>query len=89
MFGFMKKSAGNNDKDEAETDRLATLSSEKIGLLEQRLALNSRDGEAQKQLMIEYNRALTLYAKSRRYRNEIDVLFAKIDALRNIIRKSI
>jgi hypothetical protein len=39
--------------------------------------------------MLEYNRALSLFAKSRRYRNEIDALFVKIDELRNVVRQSI
>ena len=42
-----------------------------------------------KQLMLEYNRALNIFAKSRRFRQEIDPLFVKIDELRNTIRKSI
>ena len=89
MFGFMKKSAVNNSQQEEEQDRLAELSSKKIAELESKLAINPRDGETQKKLMLEYNRALTVFAKSRRYRNEIDPLFVKIDELRNVVRKSI
>ncbi|MEG3113252.1 MULTISPECIES: hypothetical protein [unclassified Pantoea] len=89
MFGFMKKSAANNSQQEEEQDRLAESSREKITALENKLAINPRDGETQKQLMLEYNRALTVFAKSRRYRNEIDPLFVKIDELRNVVRKSI
>jgi len=89
MFGFMKKSVTNNSQQEEEQDRLAESSREKITALENKLAINPRDGETQKQLMLEYNRALTVFAKSRRYRNEIDPLFVKIDELRNVVRKSI
>ena len=89
MFGFMKKSATNNSQQEEEQDRLAESSREKITALENKLAINPRDGETQKKLMLEYNRALTVFAKSRRYRNEIDPLFVKIDELRNVVRKSI
>ena len=89
MFGFMKKSVTNNSQQEEEQDRLAESSREKITALENKLAINPRDGETQKQLMLEYNRALTVFAKSRRYRNETDPLFVKIDELRNVVRKSI
>lgn len=89
MFGFLKKSPAVEQPSEQQQDHLAELSREKITQLEQQLAINPRDGEAQKQLMLEYNRALSLFAKSRRYRNEIDALFVKIDELRNVVRQSI
>lgn len=89
MFGFMKKSAPDKKQDDAEIEQQAAAISAEIKALEQRLDSNSRDGEAQKQLMVAYNRALSLFAKSRRYRNEMDALFVKMDELRNIIRKSI
>ncbi|WP_416412569.1 hypothetical protein [Pantoea sp. App145] len=89
MFGFRKKAAENKGADEQEIDRQAESISEKITTLEQELANNPRAGETQKQLMLEYNRALSLFAKSRRFRQEIDPLFVKIDELRNTIRKSI
>ncbi|NEG57145.1 hypothetical protein [Pantoea agglomerans] len=89
MFGFLKKSPAVEQPSEQQQDHLAELSREKITQLEQQLAINPRDGETQKQLMLEYNRALSLFAKSRRYRNEIDVLFVKIDELRNVVRQSI
>lgn len=88
MFGFLKKSPAVEPPSEQQ-DHLAELSREKITQLEQQLAINPRDGETQKQLMLEYNRALSLFAKSRRYRNEIDALFVKIDELRNVVRQSI
>ncbi|MDE1187610.1 MAG: hypothetical protein PW844_14195 [Pantoea sp.] len=89
MFGFRKKASENKGADEQEIDRQAESISEKITTLEQELANNPRAGETQKQLMLEYNRALSLFAKSRRFRQEIDPLFVKIDELRNTIRKSI
>lgn len=89
MFGFLKKSPAVEQPSEQQQDHLAELSREKITQLEQQLAKNPRDGETQKQLMLEYNRALSLFAKSRRYRNEIDALFVKIDELRNVVRQSI
>lgn len=89
MFGFRKKAPENKGMDEQEIDRQAESISEKISTLEQELVNNPRAGETQKQLMLEYNRALSLFAKSRRFRQEIDPLFVKIDELRNTIRKSI
>lgn len=88
MFGFLKKSPAVEPPSEQQ-DHLAELSREKIMQLEQQLAINPRDGETQKQLMLEYNRALSLFAKSRLYRDDIDPLFVKIDELRNLVRKSV
>jgi len=89
MFGFMKKVAPNKGADEAEIARQAEALRAEISELEQRLEKDARDAEAQKQLMLAYNRALSLFAKSRHHRSEIDALFVKMDALRNIMRKSI
>ncbi|WP_312243003.1 hypothetical protein [Pantoea sp.] len=89
MFGFLKKNAENKPQAENEYDLQAQAISVKIGEMEVALNNNPRDGEIQKQLMLEYNRALSLFAKSRSWRNEIDPLFVKIDELRNSIRKNI
>lgn len=89
MFGFLKKNAENKPLAENEYDLQAQAISVKIGEMEAALNNNPRDGEIQKQLMLEYNRALSLFAKSRSWRNEIDPLFVKIDELRNSIRKNI
>ena len=89
MFGFMKKSTTVKRVDDAEIDRQAAELSAEISALEERLETNARDGEAQKQLMVAYNRALNIFANSRGHRNEIDGLFVKMDALRNITRRSI
>ncbi|MCW0306483.1 hypothetical protein [Pantoea ananatis] len=89
MFGFMKKKVENTASEDAERDRQAEQVSQKITALEAKLAANSGDTETQKQLMLEYNRALSLFAKSRFYRDDIDPLFVKIDELRNLVRKSV
>ena len=60
-----------------------------ITRLEGELRGNPANGEAQKALMLMYNRALSVYAKSKTHRQEIDSLFVRIDELRNIIRRNI
>lgn len=89
MFGFFKKGSENKSQDSQETDLQAETISGKISELEQQLADNPQAVNTQKQLMLEYNRALNIFAKSHRFRQEIDPLFVKIDELRNTIRKSI
>lgn len=89
MFGFLKKRTENKTQAENEYDLQAETVSKKISEMETALNNNPRDGEMQKQLMLEYNRALTIYAKSRGWRHQIDPLFVKIDDLRNTIRKNI
>lgn len=63
--------------------------SEEIARLEGELQGNPGDGEIQKALMLIYNRALSVYAKSATHRQEIDSLFIRIDELRNVIRRNI
>lgn len=89
MFGFKKRATADNQHDAGQQEQLAELSSQTIAALENKLTSNPRDVEIQKQLMLEYNRALSLFAKSRSYRDQIDSLFIKIDELRNVVRKSI
>lgn len=60
-----------------------------IARLEAELQGNPANDEIQKALMLMYNRALSVYAKSRTHREEIDALFVRIDALRNVIRRNI
>ena len=55
-------------------------------LAEERQPDNS---DVQKTLMLTYNRALSVYAKSKSHRQDIDALFLQIDNLRNIIRRNI
>jgi hypothetical protein len=57
--------------------------------LEGELQGSPANGEMQKALMLMYNRALSVYAKSHTHREEIDALFMRIDELRNIIRRNI
>lgn len=57
--------------------------------LETKLAADPRDGETQKTLMLRYNRALSVFAKSPQHRQQVDALFIKIDELRNTIRRNI
>lgn len=47
------------------------------------------NSDVQKTLMLTYNRALSVYAKSKSHRQDIDALFLQIDNLRNIIRRNI
>lgn len=79
-------------KDQASSqnyDEQSRLLAEEISRLENELQGNSSDGETQKSLMLTYNRALSVYAKSTSYRHKIDSLFIRIDELRNIIRRNI
>lgn len=60
-----------------------------IARLEGELRGDPGNGEVQKALMLVYNRALSVYAKSHTHRQEIDALFVRIDELRNVIRRNI
>ena len=60
-----------------------------IARLEGELQGDPGNGEVQKALMLVYNRALSVYAKSHTHRQEIDALFVRIDELRNVIRRNI
>lgn len=62
---------------------------EEIKTLENELQGEHGNGEIQKALMLKYNRALSVYAKSKIHRQDIDALFIRIDELRNIIRRNI
>ncbi|MDZ7278453.1 hypothetical protein [Pantoea eucrina] len=89
MFGLFKKGADAARPQQQDIEQQAESLNAEIQQLEQRLGSAPRDAETQKQLMLAYNRALPLYAKSARFRPDIDALFVKIDALRNTIRTSI
>lgn len=89
MFEFIKRRRQETPVDATENHAEAARAAETIAQWEQRLANNPQDGEIQKQLMLEYNRALKIYAKSKRHRDQLDLLFVKIDELRNITRKTI
>lgn len=89
MFGFLKKRPAATAAQAAELDRQAEGLLDTIVQLEQQLARDPQAAEAQKALMLAYNRALPVFARSSRYRQEMDALFVKIDALRNTIRTSV
>lgn len=89
MFGFLKKRPAETAPQAAEHDRQAEGLLDTIVQLEQQLAQDPQAAEAQKALMLAYNRALPVFARSPRYRQEMDALFVKIDALRNTIRTSV
>lgn len=89
MFELLKTILKKNNSDGSEYNSQASMLMEEIRILEDKFEKNKRDGEAQKELMITYNRALKVYAKSTKFRNQIDPLFLKIDDLRNTIRKNI
>ena len=62
---------------------------EEIARLEGELQRQPDNSDVQKTLMLTYNRALSVYAKSKSHRQDIDALFLQIDNLRNIIRRNI
>ena len=62
---------------------------EEIARLEGELQRQPDNSDVQKTLMLTYNRALSVYVKSKSHRQDIDALFLQIDNLRNIIRRNI
>ncbi|WP_454889446.1 hypothetical protein [Serratia quinivorans] len=89
MLNFMKLQRNKKAAPDAQNDAEANDISAEITLLEQQLAAAPTNGEIHKTLMLTYNRALKIYAKNKNHRQEIDVVFIKMDELRNIIRKSL
>lgn len=89
MLNFMKLQRNKKAAPDAHNDAEANDISAEITLLEQQLAATPANGEIHKTLMLAYNRALKIYAKNKNHRQEIDVVFIKMDELRNIIRKSL
>ena len=81
---WKKESSPPQDYD-AQSRQLAG----EIARLEGELRGDLGNGEVQKALMLVYNRALSVYAKSHTHRQEIDALFVRIDELRNVIRRNI
>ncbi|EQA9813953.1 TPA: hypothetical protein ACWZU0_003609 [Klebsiella oxytoca] len=80
-----KKESSPPQDYEAQSRQLAG----EIARLEGELRGDPGNGEVQKALMLVYNRALSVYAKSHMHRQEIDALFVRIDELRNVIRRNI
>lgn len=72
-----------------EDNQQADALSANIACLEKQLADDPQNGEIQKALMLDYNRALRVYAKSQHHHQDMDSLFTRIDELRNIIRHNI
>jgi hypothetical protein len=89
MFGSLKKFFHKDNSDTAQYDTQAAQLETELMALENTLTENPNNGETHKLLMLRYNQALQIYAKSKTHRQQIDVLFVKIDELRNIIRKTI
>ena len=81
---WKKESSPPQDYD-AQSRQLAG----EIARLEGELRGDPGNGEVQKALMLVYNRALSVNAKSHTHRQEIDALFVRIDELRNVIRRNI
>ena len=89
MFESFKSLWKKDDTAVEEYDRQAELLAVDIKTLEGNLAEDPRNSDVQKQLMLLYNRALNVFAKSKLHRHEVDSLFIRIDELRNIIRRNI
>lgn len=89
MLNFIKRLREKQSASDGCNDAEANDISAEITLLEQQLAAMPANGEIHKKLMLAYNRALKIYAKNKNHRQDIDVVFIKIDELRNIIRKSL
>lgn len=89
MFEMLKKLFHKDNSQSAQYDIQAEHLDAELTELENKLAENPHHGETQKTLMLRYNQALQIYAKSKTHRQYIDPLFVKIDELRNIIRKTI
>jgi hypothetical protein len=89
MLNFIKRLREKQSAPDGHNDAEANDISAEITLLEQQLAATPANGEIHKTLMLAYNRALKIYAKNKNHRQDIDVVFIKMDELRNIIRKSL
>lgn len=89
MFESLKSMWKKESSPPQDYDEQSRQLAEEIRRLEAELQGNSGDGEIQKALMLIYNRALSVYAKSKTHRDEIDALFIRIDELRNVIRRNI
>ncbi|NIY48829.1 hypothetical protein [Cedecea colo] len=89
MFGSLKRLFHQDNSDAAQYDIQAVELEAELTALEKSLTENPCNGEIQKALMLRYNQALQVYAKSKTHRQHIDNLFVKIDELRNTIRRTI
>ena len=89
MFESLKTLLKKENQPPQDYDEQSRQLAGEIARLEGELRGNPANGEVQKALMLIYNRALSVYAKSHTHREEIDALFMRIDELRNIIRHNI
>jgi hypothetical protein len=89
MFQLLKSLFKKENNPPQDHDEESSVLAAEIAKLEAELQGEPGNGEIQKALMLTYNRALPMYAKSKAYRKEIDSLFVRIDNLRNIIRRNI
>ncbi|WP_199639215.1 hypothetical protein JEM67_12890 [Serratia sp. PAMC26656] len=89
MFNFMKRQREKETLPTTNYDDEANEIAAEINALEQRLSATPAEGEIHKTLMLAYNRAVKVYAKSQNHRHYIDAVFIKMDELRNIIRKNL
>ncbi len=89
MFGSLKRLFHKDNSDSMQYDIQAAQLDAELTALENTLMENPSNSEAQKALMLRYNQALQVYAKSKTHRQQIDNLFVKIDELRNTIRRTI
>ena len=89
MFESLKTLWKKESSPPQDYDAQARQLAGEIARLEGELRGDPGNGEVQKALMLVYNRALSVYAKSHTHRQEIDALFVRIDELRNVIRRNI
>ncbi|KAA1047574.1 hypothetical protein [Pseudocitrobacter sp. 73] len=89
MFQLLKSLWKKEEHLSQDYDEQSSILAAEIASLESQLQGEPGNSETQKALMLIYNRALSVYAKSKTYRQEVDSLFIRIDELRNIIRRNI
>ena len=89
MFESLKSLWKKDEVVVEEYNEQAIQIAEDIKALEGQLEQKPQDSDVQKQLMLTYNRALNVFAKSKQHRQQVDSLFLRIDELRNIIRRNI
>jgi ribosomal protein S15P/S13E len=89
MFESLKSLWKKDESAVEEYNQQAALLADDIKKLEGKLEEDPRNNDVQKQLMLMYNRALNVFAKSKNHRQDVDSLFLRIDELRNIIRRNI
>ena len=89
MFESLKTLWKKENQPPQDDDEQSRQLAEEIARLEGELQRQPDNSDVQKTLMLTYNRALSVYAKSKSHRQDIDALFLQIDNLRNIIRRNI